>query len=127
MRTAGLLALLLLSPPAAGGGEILIETRGLTPPVLRVQAEEAVEFVNRSGRTAHVDFLGPADEHYIVPIPGRIVAIFHRPGRHPYVVHLENRRRSELRGAVDVEEPRDPRDEFPVCGRLTVEGVCLEP
>jgi hypothetical protein len=126
MRAAGLLGLLLLSPLAAEGGEIVIETGALRPSILKVQSEEAVEFVNRSGRQAHVDFLGAADEHHIVPVPGRILAIFHRPGRHPYVVHLEGRRRSELRGAVDVEEPRDPRDELPVCGGVTVEGVCLE-
>jgi len=127
---AALPGLLMLAPLAAEAGEILIEARGLTPVVLTVQSEEAVKFVNRSGRKVHVDFLGPADEHHLVPVPSRIVAVFHRPGRHPYIVqhivHLEGRCPSELRGAVDVEEARGLGDELPVCGGVTVEGVCLE-
>ena len=127
MRTAGLLGLFLLSPFAAAAGEVVIEADALRPFLLSVESEEAVEFVNRSGRKVHVDFLGPADEHHLVPVPERIVAIFHRPGRHPYVVHFDGRRRSELRGVVDVEEARGLGDELPVCGRATVEGMCLEP
>ena len=124
MKAAGLLWLLLFSPVAAAGAEVVIEASALTPPVLTVAADEAVAFVNRSGRIVHVDFLGRTGEHHVFQVPGSIRAIFHRPGRHPYVVHLGRDRREELRGAVEVEEPRG---ELPVCRGITVEGNCLEP
>ncbi len=127
MKAAGLLWLLLFSPPIAAGAEVVIEASALTPSVLTVAADEAVVFVNRSGRMVHVDFLGRTGEHHVFQVPGSIRAIFHRPGRHPYVVHFEPDRRGGLRGVVDVEQPREPRGDIPVCGSITVEGNCLEP
>jgi hypothetical protein len=127
MRAAGVLWLLLFSPLTAAGAEVVIEASALTPPVLTVAADDAIVFVNRSGRVVHVDFLGRTGEHHLFQVPGSIRAIFHRPGRHPYVVHLGRDRREELRGAVEVEEPRASRGELPVCRGITVEGNCLEP
>jgi plastocyanin len=127
MKTAVLLWLLLLPPVAAAGTEVVIEASALTPPVLTVAADDVVVFVNRSGRIVHVDFFGRTGEHHVFQVPGSIRAIFHRAGRHPYVVHLGRDRREEMRGAVDVEEPREPRGELPVCRGITVEGNCLEP
>jgi hypothetical protein len=77
--------LLFVAPVAAAVGEIVIEVGALKPPVLIVGADEAVAFVNRSGRLVHVEFAGPGDEHHVFQVPGRIRAIFHRPGRHAYV------------------------------------------
>ncbi len=127
MKAAGLLWLLLFSPLTAAGAEVVIGASALTPPVLTVAADEAVVFVNRSGRIVHVDFLGRTGEHHVFQVPGSIRAIFHRPGRHPYVVHFEQVPRGELRGVVDVDEPREPRGEPPVCRGITVEGNCIAP
>jgi hypothetical protein len=127
MRAAGALWLLLLSPLVAAGAEIVITTDALTPAVLTVAADEPVVFLNRSSRIVHVDFLGRTGEHQVLQVPGSIRAIFHRPGRHPYVVHFEEPRRGELRGVVEVEEARDPRVELPVCRGISVEGNCVEP
>jgi hypothetical protein len=77
--------LLFVAPVAAAAGEIVIEAGALKPPVLIVGADEAVAFVNRSGRLVHVEFAGPDDAHRVFQVPGRIRAIFHPPGRHAYV------------------------------------------
>ena len=133
MKAVGMLWLLLLfSPLAAAGAEIVIEARALTPPVLTVAAEEPVAFVNRSGRIVHVEFLGREGEHHVFQVPGSIRAIFHQLGRHPYVVHFgrdlrEERRSEALRGAVDVVESRQPRGELPVCRGITIEENCIAP
>ena len=127
MRAAGVLWSLLLSPLVAVGAEIVITTDALTPAVLTVAADEPVVFLNRSGRIVHVDFLGRTGEHRVFQVPGSIRAIFHGPGRHPYVVHFEEPRRGELRGVVEVEETREPWDELPVCPGTSVEGNCIEP
>jgi hypothetical protein len=47
---AGCMALLFVAPVAAAAGGIVIEAGALKPPVLIVGADEAVAFVNRSGR-----------------------------------------------------------------------------
>jgi hypothetical protein len=122
MRAAGVLWLLLLSPLVAAGAEVVITTDALTPAVLTVAADEPVVFLNRSSRIVHVDFLGRTGEHYVFQVPASIGAIFHGPGRHPYVVHFEEPRRGELRGVVEVEETREPWDELPVCRGISAEA-----
>jgi hypothetical protein len=126
MKAVVLLWLVLLSPLAAAAAEVVIEASKVTPPVLTDAAEETVVFVNRSGRMVHVEFLGRTGEHHVFQVPGSIRAIFHRAGRHPYVLHLGRDGREELRGVVDVEEPREPRGDLPVCRSITVEENCLE-
>lgn len=106
--------------------EIVIEATTIVPPVLTTTIGRRVSFVNRSGQTVHVDFIGPADEHYVFQVPGRIWAIFHRPGRHPYVVHFYAGGRGELRGAVEAADDPGLRPSPPTCGRITVMGVCIE-
>lgn len=101
MKTAGVLWLLLLSPFVAASAEVVIDARALTPSVLTVAADEPVVFVNRSGRTVHVEFVGRKG-HHVFQVPGSIRAIFHQTGRHPYVVHFgrdlrEERRNEELK------------------------------
>jgi hypothetical protein len=127
VTAAGLLALLLLAPMPVAATEVIIEASGLMPPVLTVDADEQVSFVNRSGCTVHVEFFGRTDGHHVFQVPGRIRAIFHRPGRHPYVAHFETKPRGELRGFVDVREQTTPRGDPPVCRGITVEENCLEP
>lgn len=127
MKATGLLWLLLFSPLAAAGAEVVIEANALTPAELTVASDEAVVFVNRSGRLIHIDFLGRADEHHVFQVPGRIRATFHRVGRHPYVVHFESGPRAELRGVVNVQKSPVPRDGIPVCRGVSVEEICIEP
>jgi len=107
--------------------EIVIKADGLEPRVLQVSTVDRVVFVNRSGRLVHLDFLGRRDQHHVYQVPGSIWAVFHQPGPHLYVVHFESGEgRRELRGVVEVGHTgRDP--DLPECGRLTVEGICVEP
>jgi hypothetical protein len=120
------LTAVLLPVPVHADDQILIEAAGLRPPVLRTTTAHRVNFVNRSGRYAHVEFLGEGAGHHVVSVPGEIWAIFHRPGRHEYVVHLEGRPRGELRGIVEVAQDPDERPGPPTCTGLTVMGNCIE-
>ena len=113
-------------PATAAAGEIVIEIDALKPSALSVALDEPVAFVNRSGRLVHVEFAGPDDGHRVWQVPGRIRAIFHRPGRHPYVVHFESGPRRELRGVVEVQASPAPRPGDPTCRGLTVEETCIE-
>lgn len=113
------------APAAAEPDTIIIAVAGLEPPILKTTTERRVTFVNRSGRSAHVDFVGASGEHHVFQVSGQIWAIFHRAGVHPYVVHLGTGANvATLRGTVEVvEEPGAP---LPVCDDLTVMGVCIE-
>lgn len=111
----------------AEDGEIVIEATRVVPPVLKTMVERRVTFVNRSGEMVHVDFVGPSDEHRVFQVPGRIWAVFHRPGRHPYVVHFYSRGRGDLRGTVEVDDDPSRRPSPPTCGGVTVMETCIEP
>ncbi len=133
LRSAGrlvplvLAALLWTGSVNARDGEIVIGATRLDPPVLRTVTEQRVTFVNRSGRIVHVDFLGDAGQHHVYQVPGSIWAIFHRPGRHPYVVHFKTDGGRELRGVVEVESGTIPGPLPPTCTGFTVMGECLDP
>lgn len=121
----GAMALALVIPGAAED-RIVIEVSAVVPEVLTTTQGRRVTFVNRSGRLVHVDFLlGTTEGHRVFHVPGQIWAVFHRPGRHEYIVHFSTREGIALRGAVEVRE--DP--EGPIvpseCNGLTVEGMCL--
>jgi hypothetical protein len=126
MLAAVTLAAFLLPAQVLADDQILIEATGVRPPVLRTTTAHRVNFVNRSGRYAHVEFVGEAAGHYVVQVPGDIWVIFHRPGRHQYVVHLESGKPVSLEGVVEV--VRDPHDTPGphTCGGLTVMGNCIE-
>ena len=126
LMLAACVGMLLATPVPGAAAEIVIEAGVLTPAVLTVESDDSVTFVNRSGRVVHLDFLGPADEHQVFQVPGRIRATFHRAGRHPYVVHFETAPRAELRGFVEVREPEWPRSQPPVCSGVSVGDICLE-
>jgi hypothetical protein len=119
----------LLPPGAAAADRILIEAGTLRPQVVETAVGHRVTFVNRSGRIAHVEFLGTSSEHKVFQIPGEIWAEFHRTGRHEYLVHLSGggARIVELRGAAEVREDPAAQAGLPECdGVVTVMGVCLE-
>ncbi len=106
---------------------LTIDTEGLEPQVLLTRADGRVTFVNRSGKMVHVDFIIRETElHHTVQVPDRIWAVFHRSGRHPYVVHFQDPTAPDLRGVIEVvSDPYggpDPR----VCSGVTVMGACIE-
>ena len=110
---------------AADITEIVVEPNGLRPPAVHVDLDAPLRFVNRTHGDIHVEFIGEQGEHHVVNVPGRISAAFHRPGRHPFVVHAGNTGVELARGVVDV--PADPaRNGFPVCGWITIDGICFE-
>jgi hypothetical protein len=113
-----------ISSATAEQDQIVIKARSLEPRVLETVTGRRVTFVNRSGQAVHLDFWGDAAEHRVFQVPGEIWAIFHRPGRHPYMVHFSGDETVGLHG-VDVKE--DPSAGPHTCGGFTVMGTCIEP
>lgn len=105
--------------------EVIIEATRLEPQLLRTAVDQRVTFVNRSGRAVHLDLLGDRGQHHVFQVAGSIWALFHRPGRHQYVVHFPAGEAPDLHGVVDVhsalESDRDP----PICNGMTVMDVCI--
>ncbi len=119
----------ILAPSAAAAADrIVIETKALRPAVVETTVGRRVTFVNRSGRVAHVEFVGSSSEHRVFQNPGEIWAEFHLTGRHEYMVHLSGSgRATELRGTVVVHEDPSALTAPRECnGFVTVMGVCLE-
>ena len=52
--------------------------------------------------------------------------MFHRPGTHPYVVHVYGRSTGALQGVVEVVEDATHRWDSRTCGAVVM-GECLEP
>jgi len=129
-----LLVALLATPLAFGVGpaaatEIVITATAIEPPVLWAVTGARVDFVNRAQRNVHVEFGSDPRQHQVVQIPltGPIWAIFHRPGTHPYAVHIYGGERlTTLQGLVEVvDNPEHPWSSM-TCGAV-VEGNCIEP
>lgn len=121
--------LAVLAPVRARADEtIVVEATRLVPPVLRTMTGQRVTFVNRSQRHVHVEFARDGGEHHLVQVPvgGPIWAIFHRPGRHAYEVHVFGRETVTLAGSVEVVEDPHYKYESPECV-ATIMGVCIEP
>ena len=129
MLLALLAALLALGAGRADALEIVITATAIEPTVLRAPTGERVDFVNRSQRIVHVELGDDLRQHQVVQIPltGPIWAVFHRPGTHPYVVHVYGGRRlTTLQGLVEVVyDPEHPWTST-TCGTV-VEGNCIEP
>ena len=128
VATVGCVALALTAAAARAGESVILDGDGVEPRVLRVATGERVDFVNRTGRAVHVEFAGDAREHQVVQLPstGPIWAVFHRPGAHPYVVHVYEPKERTLRGMVEAtDDPAGPREPL-TCG-VTVMDICLEP
>ena len=111
---------------AMAADEIVIEGTKLDPPLLKTKVGERVTFINRSGRTIHVEFLGDAGRHRVFQVPNEIWAIFHRPGLHPYEVHFSAPKGATLRGTVEAVEDPSGRADPHTCDSFTVMGECIE-
>lgn len=121
-----LLVVLATTASDAAESEVLIGAASLDPPLLSVLSDQRVLFVNRSGRSAHIDFVGDAKQHHIFRVLGEIWATFHRSGRHPYTVHFDDPGGGLLRGVIDVTQ-EGVSGSPPTCPTLTVMGACLQP
>ena len=115
-------------PGAGPAPQIVIENERVEPRTLETLTGERVEFVNRTGVAVHLELTGSGREHEVVqvPITGPMWAVFHRPGTHPYIVHVYGRHTRALGGVVFVTTDETHRWESGTCG-VVVEGNCLEP
>ena len=117
------------APPAwSGESEVIIQATALEPHVLLTVAGQRVNFVKRVDRPVHVEFGEDPGRHHVFQIPGGgpIWAIFHRPGTHPYVVHIYDGKTTVLHGVVEVlESPERPWGPG-TCGAVVMEE-CVEP
>lgn len=79
-RAVVMVLLVLLASAAADAAEteVVITAQSVVPPVLRVLPDQRVVFVNRSGRSMHIDLVGDAKQHHVFRMSGEIWAIFHR-------------------------------------------------
>lgn len=126
--TVMLLLVILVSAAAdAAESEVVISAQSVDPPVLRVLPDQRVLFVNRSGRSMHIDLVGDAKQHHVFRVSGAIWAIFHRPGRHAYIAHLEDPGGGLLRGVIEVTQESMSESSPPTCPTVTVMGACLDP
>lgn len=117
-------------PPAwSADEEIVIRANAIEPHVFRATMGQRVNFVKRVGLPVHVEFGVDPSQHHVVQIPwdGPIWAVFHRPGTHPYVVHIyATKATTTLHGIVEVvEDPQHPW--APGTCAAFVMGVCIEP
>ena len=116
--------------------EIVIESAGLRPEVFRTSIERNTLFHNRSDRPIDVTFDGYAGQHHVSEVRGQLWVIFHRPGKHRYVVRFSDSEADHLHGVVHVEpasareiqsDPGAARRELPVCNGVTVMELCYSP
>lgn len=128
------LALLVASFVTLGAGAVagdpgqivVIGADAVEPHVVDAALNEQITFVNRSGRAAHVELIGPAGEHHVFQVPGHIRAKFHRPGPHPFVVHFYRGQPAELHGFIRVNGDLSASPGAFECTGLTVEETCIE-
>jgi plastocyanin len=129
MLLVGLVAITFQAPPAwSAEGEVIIRATALEPPVLRAGAGQRVTFVKHVNRPVHVEFGVDPSAHQVFQMPatGPIWAIFHRPGTHPYVVHIYDGKTIVLHGLIEVVEDPDRPWGLGRCGAVVME-VCIEP
>jgi hypothetical protein len=123
------LLVLLTSVSVRAGETIVIESTRLVPPFLETMTGNRVDFVNRAQRSVHVEFGADARQHEVVQVPatGPIWAVFHRPGTHPYVVHVyDGRTTRTLSGVVAVGEDETHKWDSRTCGLIIME-ICIAP
>jgi len=117
-------------PPAwPADGEIVIRANAIEPHVFRATMGQRVNFVKRVDLPVHLEFGVDPSQHHVVQIPGTgpFWAVFHRPGTHPYVVHIyADKTTTTLNGIVEVvEDPQRPWK--PGTCAAVVMGDCIEP
>lgn len=132
IRLGTALAMVALLPPwpaMAAQDEIVIRAGSIEPSVLRTVTGRRVEFTKGVNAPVHVEFGEDPKRHqvYQLPAAGPIWAIFHRPGTHPYTVHIYGAKATTaLPGLVEVvEDPEHPMG-VGTCGAVVM-GDCLEP
>ena len=128
---ASVAILLVVVVPVATRAEpsqIVIENDRLEPRMLETLTGERVNFVNRTGHPVHLQFSSDVRQHELVQIPltGPAWAVFHRPGTHPYIVHIYERQTRALEGVVSVTTDATHQWQSGTCD-VVVEGNCLEP
>lgn len=129
MLLVGLLAITSPASPAwSAEGEVVIRATALEPHLLRAVAGQRVNFVKHVNRPVHVEFGVDPSAHQVFQMPatGPIWAIFHRPGTHPYVVHIYDGKTIVLHGLIEVVEDPDRPWGLGACGAVVME-VCIEP
>jgi hypothetical protein len=127
MKTFSLVWLVLFVAAGASAAEVVITSESVAPSVLRTTTGERVNFVNRTGRSVHVEFVGDPREHRLmqVPVAGVAWVVALRPGRHPYAVHFYDAARTELHGSLDA--TGDTVTTNPEACAVAIMGACLEP
>ena len=125
-----MLAALAFAGPAAwsADSEVIIRSTALDPHVLLTVVGRRVNFVRRVDRPVHVEFGEDPGRHHVFQMPaaGPIWAIFHRPGTHPYVVHIYDGKTTVLHGVVEVVESPERPWGLGTCGAVVMEE-CVEP
>jgi hypothetical protein len=113
---------------AQGVPQVVIENDRLEPHWLETLTGARVNFINRTGHPVHLQFSGDIRQHEVVQLPatGPIWAIFHRPGTHPYVVHVYNGQTQALHGVVSVTTDETHKWQSGTCD-VVVEGNCIAP
>ena len=122
-------ALLPLAPALAAQHEVVIRADSVEPAVLHTVTGRRVEFTTRVQAPVHVEFGDAPTEHHVYQMPaaGPIWAIFHRPGTHPYTVHVYGgKTTTALPGLVEVAEDAGHPWGIGTCGAVVM-GFCLEP
>ena len=118
-----------LAPGAwSAESEVVIRATVLEPHVLYTVEGRRVYFVKRVNRPVHVEFGEDPKRHHVFQVPagGPIWAVFHRPGTHPYVVHVYDGKTTVLHGVVEVvESPGHPWG-LGRCDAVVMEQ-CIEP
>ncbi len=123
-----LLAVIWILPAWSADVKVVIRATRIEPHVLSVVAGQRVNFVKRVDRPVHVEFGVDPSGHQVFQMPETdpIWVIFHRPGTHPYVVHIYDGKTIALHGVVEVVEDPDHPWALGRCGAV-VEEACIEP
>lgn len=134
MRAVGTAALLVallaaLPAPARGAVIVVVDEAELLPQQVTTSAGQPVVFVNRSGMSLHLEFIGAPEEYRILPVNGSVSGIALRQGRHPFVVRFAENPRRHLHGVVDARNsatPDDADDDMDICDGSPRARICIE-
>lgn len=107
--------------------EVLIERQAVKPALMRIAIDRTIVFVNRSGKSIGVTFLGYRGMHHVSESSGQLTVVFHHSGRHPYIVTFGDSEESHLHGLVEVDPSPSHGREPPVCTGLAIREACISP
>jgi hypothetical protein len=131
LRLCVVLATLTLAPSLSSPApaEVVINATAVEPHVFHAVTGQRVDFVKRVDAPAHVEFGEQPSQHHVYQLSatGSIWAVFHRPGTHPYVVHIySGKTTTALHGIIEVSEDPQRPWERGTCGAVVMED-CVEP